>query len=76
MIARRYDYRQKYVSPVDGEKLQEWEAALTKDSPERVRFFSTRKNAARDGRMLLGMANNDGRIFYMRKISHDIGASA
>ena len=76
MIARRYDYRKQYLSPVDGDKLQEWEVALTKRSPERVRFFSTRKNAARDGRMLLGMANNDGRIFYMRKISHDIGASA
>ena len=74
MIARRYDYRKQYVSPA--KKLQEWEAALTKDSPTRVRYFSTRKNAARDGRMLLGMANNDGRIFYMRKISHDIGASA
>lgn len=76
MIARRYDYRQKYVSPVDGDKLQEWEAALTKDSPTLVRYFSTKKNAARDGRMLLGLATNDGRIFYMRKISHDIGASA
>lgn len=74
MIARRYDYRQKYVTPA--KKLQEWEAGPSRDNV-RVRFFAPTSQEARTvARMLLGIPGNDGRIFYMKKISHDIGASA
>ena len=76
MIARRYDYRQKYVSPVDGEKLQEWEAGPSRDKI-RVRFYAPSPQEARKIAVArMGLAATDGRIFYLSRVSHDIGASA
>ena len=74
MIARRYDHRQKYVSPA--KKLQEWEAGPSRDKI-RMRFFAPSPQEARKIAVArMGLAATDGRIFYLRKISHDIGASA
>lgn len=74
MIARRYDYRQKYVSPA--KKLQEWEAGPSRDKI-RVRFFASSPQEARKIAVArMGLAATDGRIFYLSRVSHDIGASA
>ena len=74
MIARRYDYRQKYVAPA--KKLQEWEAGPLRDKV-RVRFFAPSPQEARKiAAARLGLAATDGRIFYLSRVVHDIGASA
>lgn len=74
MIARRYDYRQKYVAPA--KKLQEWEAGPSRDKI-RVRFFAPSPQEARKIAVArMGLAATDGRIFYLSRVSHDIGASA
>ena len=74
MIARRYDYRQKYVAPA--KKLQEWEAGPSRDKI-RVRFYApSPQEAKKIARARMGLAATDGRIFYLSRVSHDIGASA
>jgi hypothetical protein len=74
MIARRYDYRKKYVAPA--KKLQEWEAGPSRDKI-RVRFFAPSPQEARKIAVArMGLAATDGRIFYLSRVSHDIGASA
>ena len=74
MIARRYDYRKQYVAPA--KKLQEWEAGPSRDKV-RVRFFAPSPQEARKIAVArMGLAATDGRIFYLSRVSHDIGASA
>jgi hypothetical protein len=74
MIARRYDYRQKYVSPA--KKLQEWEAGPSRDKIRVTFFASSPQEAKKIAKARLGLAATDGRIFYLSRVSHDIGASA
>ena len=74
MIARRYDYRQKYVAPA--KKLQEWEAGPSRDKIRVTFFASSPQEAKKIAKARLGLAATDGRIFYLSRVSHDIGASA
>ena len=74
MIARRYDYRKQYVSPA--KKLQEWEAGPSRDKVSVTFFASSPQEARKIAVARMGLAATDGRIFYLSRVSHDIGASA